>query len=757
VLAASDPPQNQTAVVKPGVAVYIVTAPDQELAEFLRTDRQADVRAWRAYLARFPSGSHLAVAKQNLAAIYLQAARIDFTGYLSTKGNDAPDYAKLKEARQLTDQAKVLVSDEAINALGQKIHAEALGVSGASATSLGLYLSAFSRQAAGYSNLVIAEKLADAAFDIDPSSPESLDAEKQAKVTRAGFDKIIHNSESEIAAQQPDEALKKISPLRPFAGENAEVQEDLHQIAALYVEQAKKLEGVPDWPNAVQSLQNAIAIVPSSDTQALLTSAKDAAQKAANRSAADAALQKSQEYTDSKNVIQAFEVLDDLPPAPHALVADEIGALKDQYVAEAQKMAKNLEKAHFPIAGIGDERGIQQAYAYLERCSHLTNDPDTETRASRLADELSQFYLKLGKTYAEKPEGTGVNIGWNYLSEALQYKSTSTSAAIHDEMANIRATHLLKSRLSMKVDFRDQTSRTETVDFAKQLNDAMANGLEASGMNVKVVRAQESTTVQPGFQITGEVIRNEKNTSEETITKPSYYHSGQRTMPNPEYNKVEEEWERAKGILDTAQSALQGAESRGKKKEVDEAKNVVEAEQQKVADLRKQLNPIPQTISEELESPYNYSLVVHHLKIVVELHFRINDADGNATVPTVTVIEENPTKEYSEKINVSPEDRRGVRMEGRIPNLNELLEQTQIAAQEELIRSANAKIEEIPAVILASADQKAQQEDNDGAGELYILYLNSTRDTSTPERIRAAQFLLKAFNFKDLVGTQVAD
>jgi hypothetical protein len=757
VLAASDPPQSQIAAVKPGVAVYLVAAPDQELAEFLRADRQADVHAWRAYLAKFPSGSHLAVAKKNLAAIHLQVARIDFTGYLATKGNDAPDYAKLKEARQLTDQAKVLVSDEEINALSQKIHAEVLGISSASTTSLGLYLSAFSRQATGYSNLVIAEKLAEAAFDIDPSLPESLNAEKQAKVTRAGLDKIVRDSESEIAAQHPDEALKKISPVRPFADENANVQEDLHQIAALYVEQAKKLEAVPDWPNAVQSLQNAIAIVPSADSQALLTSATDAAQKAADRSAADAALHKSQEYTESKNVIQAFEILDDLPPAPHALVADQIATLKDQYVAEAQRAAKNLEKAHFPIAGIGDEKGIQQAYAYLERCSHLTNDPDTETRASRLADELSQFYLKMGKTYAEKPEGTGVNIAWNYLSEALQYKSTLTSAAIHDEMANIRATHLLKSRLSMKVNFRDQTSRTETVDFTKQLNDAMANGLEASGMNVKVIREQESTTVQPGFQITGEVIRNEKSTSEETITKPSFYHSGQRAMPNPEYNKVEEEWEKAKSELDTAQSALQGAESHGKKKEIDEAKNTVEADQQKVADLRKQLNPIPQTISEELESPYNYSLVIHHLKIVVELHFRISDADGNATVPTVTVIEENPTKEYSEKINVHAEDRRGVRMDSQIPNLNELLEQTQITAQEKLIRSAEAKVAELPAVILTAADQKAQQEDNDGAGELYILYINCTRDTSTPERIRAAQFLLRVFNFKDLVGTQVAD
>ena len=176
-------------------------------------------------------------------------------------------------------------------------------------------------------------------------------------------------------------------------------------------------------------------------------------------------------------------------------------------------------------------------------------------------------------------------------------------------MATVRTSHLLKSRLSMRVDFRDQTSRKEAIDFASQLTDAMANGLEASGMNVRVIRAQDATPVQPGFQIVGEVIRNEKGTLEETIAKQSYYRSGQLQVPNPEWNNVDDELEKTKNDLDSARSALEGATARGKKKDIDQAQYTVQEEQQKVADLRKKLNTIQQFTSRDQESPYTYSRV----------------------------------------------------------------------------------------------------------------------------------------------------
>jgi hypothetical protein len=756
VLPMSDPPQSQITPLKPGTMLVFVSSADQELAEYLRANRAADVRLWQSYLAKFPSGSHTGIAKKSLAALYIQSARTDLAAYVASKGREVPEYARLKEARQLTDQARVLAPGEEINALGQKIHSEVLNISSASTKDLGLYLVALRTQTAGYSNLVIAEKLADAAFDIDPSSSENLDAERQAKEARSTFDKILRDSEAQITAQHLDEAIGRINPIRPFADENQKVSDDLHAIASLYLRHAKKLQETSDWPNVIADLQNALAIVSSPETQAMLSDAKKKAQEAADKAAADTAIKKSQGLIDSKNTLAAFEVLDDLPPTQHALVTDQIDALKDQYVQDAQKTAKNLQKANDPITGLSDEVGIQRAFGYLQRCSRLTNDQDVETREAILAEDLSAFYLRQGKKYAEKPDGTGVNIGWTYLSEALQYRSPSTLSAINDEMATARAAHLLKSRLSMRVDFRDQTSRREATDFASQLTDAMATGLESSRMNVKVIRAQETTQVQPNFQIVGEVIRNEKSTSHETVPKQSFYRFGQQQVPNPDWANVDEDLEKAKNNLESARSSLEGATARGKRKEIDQAQNTIQDDEKKVEDLRKKLNSIPQFLIQDQERPYTYTQINYHLKIVVELHFRILDGDGNEIVQTIPVTKENP-KEYLVLEDVKPDDTREVRKEGEVPNEQDLLEQTQIAARDELIKTAKAKISELPAAVIAAADRKAQRQDNEGAAELYILYLNSTPVADTPERLRARQFLSSTFNFKDLGRSELTD
>ena len=45
--------------------------------------------------------------------------------------------------------------------------------------------------------------------------------------------------------------------------------------------------------------------------------------------------------------------------------------------------------------------------------------------------------------------------------------------------------------------------------------------------------------------------------------------------------------------------------------------------------------------------------------------------------------------------------------------------------------------------------------DNDGAAELYILYLNSTPVADTAERSKARKFLADQFNFRD-IGLQAS-
>ena len=156
---------------------------------------------------------------------------------------------------------------------------------------------------------------------------------------------------------------------------------------------------------------------------------------------------------------------------------------------------------------MANEVGIQRAYDLLSRCHALTNDPGIEDRMTILGGRLGDYYLSQAKHYLERPDGTGANVGWAYLEEALVYNRADADA-IHDEMTVATPAHQLRSRLSIRVTFRDRTSRREAVDFAAQLTDSLAAGLESSGLNIKVVRPNEETKVQPNFLLVGDVLQH---------------------------------------------------------------------------------------------------------------------------------------------------------------------------------------------------------------------------------------------------------
>jgi len=70
------------------------------------------------------------------------------------------------------------------------------------------------------------------------------------------------------------------------------------------------------------------------------------------------------------------------------------------------------------------------------------------------------------------------------------------------------------------------------------------------------------------------------------------------------------------------------------------------------------------------------------------------------------------------------------------------------AARDQLLAQAKEKVISLPPLILQTADRKAAESDNDGAAELYMLYLNSTGSQPTPDRKKAQKFLLDTYNFQ---------
>jgi len=756
VLPGSDPPIAQMPPLKAGIMIVFVASPDVELANFLRAQRQNDIDGWQRYLAANAGGQHAQGARKMLSDLYLKAGNADFQAYVSSKSTSQADYSKLADARHMADQAHEQVADDSATAdLSKRVHAEVLELSRQSAAKLDLYRTALKGQTAGYVNLLAAAKFADGAYLVDPSITEASSAEQQSKLEQSQLDKALRQTEQQIAAERPDDAALTISPYQAFKDENPKISADLKSIVSLWIARAKKSQSGNDWQGAVDDLQKAQAMAPSPDTASLLAAVQQQAHLAANQAAVQAALQKSQDAQAAGDPVTAFEVLFNLPPEQKSAVTDKLQALQEDYVKAAEQQAAELKKASEPINGPADERGIVTAYGLTERCFELTEDSALKNQRDVLAADLTAFYLSQGKKYAEKPDGIGLNIAWAYLTEALYYSSAVTSGDVRDQRAGIQAKYKVKSRLSMRVEFRDPTSRRDVVDFANQLTDAVANGLESLGQQVYVLSASGDPLVPPNFQLQGAVTQHDLRKEVTSVSKQSKFRNGYRPESNPEWVKMNQDIGQVREDLGRARAQLQEAQSHNKKKEMEAAQKLVSDQEQKLKNLNDKFYMVQQTNMVPIEDPYTYMEYDIRAKPVVEIKFRIADSSGTDVVPEVAVIKEN-SDESIKREGVNQTDTQGVQPTGMEKTDADFYRTSEYSARDALVAKARDTVQGLPAILLQHADQKAAGNDFDGAAELYLLYLSTTPNADTPERKKAKEFLMKQFNFGDLAFPALA-
>src|SRR5262249_23079537 len=151
----------------------------------------------------------------------------------------------------------------------------------------------------------------------------------------------------------------------------------------------------------------------------------------------------------------------------------------------------------------------------------------------------------------------------------------------------------MRSNLSVRVVFRDQTSRRVSAGFAEQLSDAIANGLETSGLPVKVLRPNDPSSVEPNFQLVGDVIQHRTTTTQNVEAIESKYRAGIRELPNEDWNSANRQYEAATLNLQNAQKTLEAMRASGKKKEIADATSVVDSAEKTVEDVRRKLDSIP--------------------------------------------------------------------------------------------------------------------------------------------------------------------
>jgi hypothetical protein len=731
----------------PGVKIVLVTTLDTELAEFLLAQSSASVAGWKSYLSKYPASQHTGEAKGTLAHFYVLNGQADLAAYESSLKSGQPDYGKLRAAKSALESANALVpSSPEMDALATGINAETSNLNGKGQSEIALYQDALVKQSSGYSHLVAAEAISQLTLGLDPKSPETASLSKACIQERTSLDLRFVDFANNLSVSRPEEAYEAIKPLRPFAGEYPRVHDRLHDLYTYYVELGKKCASRSDLKGQVAAFEKAAEIEPNPEIAEMLQSARQQLQESIDKAAIAFATTTSTAAEDDKDYVKAYEVLADLTPPQQKAVAERMDSLKDRYVQAATERAKELERINIPIKGVGNERGVQRAYELLSRCYALTKDSGMEDRIGVLGGRLGDYYLDRAKYYLGRPEGTGANVGWAYLEEALAYNSTD-AAAVRDERTLANPVHQLRSRLSIKVTFRDRTSRQNAVDFIGQLTDSLVGGLDSFGPNIKGVRPNEETRVQPNFLLVGDVLQHTVEDPAVRTAKPSKYRSGEQDQVTDDWAAADREYQAANLTLETDRRALEGAQAGGKKNRIADAQRQTEEAQKKLLDALAKRDVLTKFRHVATEQSYTYTEVTHTLKATVELGFVIQDTSERVIVPTVTIPE---TKEQTFVVleNVRPDDTMGVRPQGEVPTQTKFLEKVENTTRDRLLAQAKETVIGLPPLILQAADRKVAESDNDGAAELYMLYLNSTAPQPTPERKSAQKFLLDNFNFR---------
>jgi len=743
-------PEGPTSLEK-GVKLVFVAAPDEELAEFLRAQRAANIPGWLSYLSKYPDSPHNSDAKLALALLYVQSGEVSITSYDNSAAAGSPSYTDLKNAKVQADRAKAVDAGlvQAVNLAGE-IPTRLTAITEKARAELQAYLAALRSHAAGYIHLRNAKQLSDAVSGIDPAFPAGLSLHADVMKAVDPFDRTLRTAESSIVAKQMDEALEAIVPLRQFAGEEPRIQAVVDAAYRYYLQLGKRFAAAADWDSAQKQFAKAARTKDTAEAQDALKEAQRQLTIGQDKAAVAKALEASKTYENQSDPIDAFEVLYNLPPAQKSLVSSDFARLQDGYIQAAVKAAKDQQAAHLPIRGIGDEIGIEKAYAWLNRVHELTKDDSYSNTISTLGDNLSAYFVDLAKRYLDKPSGSGTELGWTYLQEALYYKPSNQDA--HDAKVAAAPAHAMHSKISIRVQFRDQTSSRENSGFINQLEDAIVTGLESSKLQVRAVRIGETTGgVEPDFQLNGNVLEHQLTETPSVESRESKYLAGTHDVPNDAWTKANHDYEAATRQLKSDQSALEGAESKGNKRDIKDLNAKIAADQKQVSATQAVADSLPISVTQDVIRPYQYTRRTIDIDNTIKLQFRIGDTLSGQMGDAV-VIEKHDSRQVVLLENVKPEDTEGIKMSGAAPNTSEMQTTLENTARDELNEQVLLKVRELPERINETARSNEGEMNLDGAGEYYLRYLSCTPEIDSAERQHAKEFLEEKFNIRAGVG-----
>jgi tetratricopeptide (TPR) repeat protein len=750
VLGSLPAGQNALAGFPIGAKLLFGTAADAELAEYYLADREQTTAIWQAYLDRNPKGAHLNEGKVGLVKLLVREGSERLLSYQKSAGSAAPQYDDLKLARERADQAITLIAtDPTANQLRADVRVQLKEICDRASAKLQGFRDATVAHAHGYELLITAKDLSDHVAAIDTAFAPGITLRNSVAAENRSLDEAIQKAVTLSGTQQYDKAYETIWKYLSFADEEPRLGQIVANVYKFHFDKGTGDLAAGNLQEAVDHLQRATEIKPTPEAKSALIQAQGQLLASKNKAAADKALELSQGYVANKDNISAYEVLANLNEAQRLLVKDKMAELQDAYVQSATAHAIELQKAHNPIQGKEDEIAWRQAWDLLDHASKLSDNFDISAKRDLVAQGISNHYIDLGKKYLDKPLSSGVGIGWSYLEESREYVPKSED--VSNLMTTNRSAYEMRSKLSIGVVFLDQTSRRDSSGFTDQMQQAFSTGLSRSGLTVVDGPPSTSDALRPNFVFKGEILQHRTIRNSKKDTLQSEYRSSAREIPNEEWNKADQEFEAQNLKLQESDGALEAARRKNNKKEIELAeRNRTAVVATRQAALVK-MNSIPKTKVEGVISSYNYTQTTLELTSIVEMQFRITDAAGHVVGDPMKILKGEQPKKFIILDNIKADDTKGLKERDTPPDELQLLTDVEIEARDSIVEAARAQAKDLPQKILAHARDLVASNDVDGAGESYVLYLNSTPVSDSQERAEASRFLATNFNLRHAV------
>jgi len=738
--------------IPPGTQIHLLEAPDDELAEYLRAGLAQSIPLWQEYLRKFPAAPHVAEARHSLATLVTGDGQTEFAAF--RKSLPAGDYAALKRARARAQEAlRIVTSFAGAERLLSDVEADLRAMLVAGQQQFSAFVKAMGDKTPGYAHLKGAQLEAEHLAAVDPACPGLDKLRNDIDYQQQSLDSAIASAQGLAANKSFDQAYAAVARYMSFAGEIPAIAAVSDQAYASHRDAGQEFLNQGRWEDAIKELRRALHYREDAATSGLLKRAEAELESVRDRETAQKAIDDAGVLAAGKQFIDAYQTLESLPDRQRQMAAAQMDMLRKDYLQDLLTRANTLVRVHLPIRGRADENAVRQAHDYLQRASKLEDQDAVKVKLDVVSDRISEYYLKQAQRALGKPRGSGIGLGWLLLKEGERFKSD------HDQLRNHLTRYApefeTRSRLSLAVRFRDQTSRRESLGFADQLADAVAAGLENSGLaGLKILPWRErpatetapelaSTAGDANFHVLGNIVQHRVDKKLDKQPKTSHYRAGYREIKNPAWIEAKRQLESAQQEYERAQAA-QKAEVMNKK-ELAESNRAVELLAKKLEACKAKLDEIPETQPQEIIQPYNYLRQTIELAAVVEISFRLFEPSSTASGPADSVRVEVPKTAVLLE-NVKPEDVDGVVEQGVAPDENQLLAEAETKAQAALLAKLVQRLGEIPAQVLEQARAQASRGDTEAAAEKYVLFLNITPPQATPERSEAQNFLRKEFN-----------